>query len=342
MRNDPRFTRAALLIPFAEAFAQRGGNIRQMLNHNGLSTDVLRDPGKLIDAASCYCTLEDMAAALGDPYFCASVAIDVARKGTPLLKKSTVGAVTLGDFLSRAISESARQFDNVGYSMNVLPEIVTFEIKRRLRLPFPTSQVDASTIAFYITLLKLGLRARFDASRIIVNTADKSALPRGVLKNGTFFRSDVSGTRLSFPTEWLWSPFSIAWINTEPRDLDQGDSIGAGFARTHLRQVLLNNIEDGDFDLRRFSAACGMHERSLQRYLSSQGTTFQGLRDDVRRDRALERLTVSDLSIADIASEVGFSSAAAFNRAFRRWMQETPSSSRDRTRGENGSLVSST
>ena len=65
-------------------------------------------------------------------------------------------------------------------------------------------------------------------------------------------------------------------------------------------------------------------ERTLVRRLNSEGTTFQAIKDEVRRDTAIRALTRSDVSLAEIAVSVGFDSTAAFHRAFRRWTGSTP------------------
>ncbi len=41
----------------------------------------LDEPERLIEASACYAVMEDMAAALGDAYFCANIARDAALQG---------------------------------------------------------------------------------------------------------------------------------------------------------------------------------------------------------------------------------------------------------------------
>ncbi|MEQ7758044.1 AraC family transcriptional regulator [Xanthomonas hortorum] len=69
-------------------------------------------------------------------------------------------------------------------------------------------------------------------------------------------------------------------------------------------------------------------ERTLCRKLAAEGTTFQAIKDEVRRDIAIRALTQTDASITKIANVVGFDNATAFHRAFRRWTGSTPSAYR--------------
>lgn len=58
---------------------------------------------------------------------------------------------------------------------------------------------------------------------------------------------------------------------------------------------------------------------SLQRHLAAEHTAFQWLKDDLRRDLAISRLSSSSASLVQLASELGFSDSAAFQRAFKQW-----------------------
>lgn len=68
----------------------------------------------------------------------------------------------------------------------------------------------------------------------------------------------------------------------------------------------------------------GVSARTLQRRLREEGTTFQRVLDDVRREFASRYLADEAKSISDIAFAVGFSDVSAFHRAFRRWTGRTP------------------
>ena len=76
-----------------------------------------------------------------------------------------------------------------------------------------------------------------------------------------------------------------------------------------------------------------MSERSLARYLHEEGTTFSALLEDLRRRMALRYVRNSELSFSEITFLLGFSQAAAFYRAFRRWTGQTPREFRLAPRG---------
>jgi AraC-like DNA-binding protein len=69
--------------------------------------------------------------------------------------------------------------------------------------------------------------------------------------------------------------------------------------------------------------------RGLQRRLQSEGTSYQQLLDDVRREAA-EFYVAQAMSSAAIALMLGFSDVRSFRRAFKRWFEETPQQYRRR------------
>ncbi|KXU83323.1 AraC family transcriptional regulator [Paraburkholderia monticola] len=77
-------------------------------------------------------------------------------------------------------------------------------------------------------------------------------------------------------------------------------------------------------------SAEGLHcsVRTLCRHLAAESTTFQVLKDELRRDIAIQRLTGSREPIAIIAGDVGFGDPTAFHRAFRHWTGSTPAAYR--------------
>jgi AraC-like DNA-binding protein len=69
----------------------------------------------------------------------------------------------------------------------------------------------------------------------------------------------------------------------------------------------------------------GTSQRSLHRRLSEEGTTFNDLLDEVRREFSQRYLARPRLAVAEVAYLVGFNDPSAFFKAFRRWTGVTPS-----------------
>jgi AraC-like DNA-binding protein len=72
------------------------------------------------------------------------------------------------------------------------------------------------------------------------------------------------------------------------------------------------------------AAELAMSGRQLQRVLKDEGTSYQLLLDEARRDLALARLRIPGTTATEVALLLGYSEAGAFTRAFRRWTGGTP------------------
>lgn len=64
--------------------------------------------------------------------------------------------------------------------------------------------------------------------------------------------------------------------------------------------------------------------RSLSRHLHEEGTSFQAIKDELRRDVAIQRLTMTSLAVAEVGAQVGFTDVTTFHRAFKRWTGSAP------------------
>lgn len=108
------------------------------------------------------------------------------------------------------------------------------------------------------------------------------------------------------------------WIFTSSREHTQSLRV-----RTYLGQTGWDAAT-----LTQTASAMHMTPRTLIRRLQADGTSFQAIKDALRRDIAIRDLQAGRKSVEAIAHDVGFSSAANFHRAFQRWTGSTPSSYR--------------
>ena len=90
-----------------------------------------------------------------------------------------------------------------------------------------------------------------------------------------------------------------------------------------VREVLLLNLarrrslDDVARDLH-------LSTRTLRRKLRTENTTFREILDKLRMQMATKYLSDTDLTIDEIAFALGFSDAASFGHAFRRWTKRAP------------------
>jgi AraC-like DNA-binding protein len=81
---------------------------------------------------------------------------------------------------------------------------------------------------------------------------------------------------------------------------------------------------------RQVANALYMHPRSMQRRLQDEGTTFEEIKDEVRRDLAQRYLSQTDVPLTQVTTLLDYSEQSAFGRSCRRWFHATPRECRSR------------
>jgi AraC-like DNA-binding protein len=77
-------------------------------------------------------------------------------------------------------------------------------------------------------------------------------------------------------------------------------------------------------ELTEIAARFNLSETTMHRRLKYEGVSYQQLKNDIRRDIAIEYLTHTDLSLQDISEQIDFHDASAFHRAFKKWTGVSP------------------
>jgi AraC-like DNA-binding protein len=90
--------------------------------------------------------------------------------------------------------------------------------------------------------------------------------------------------------------------------------------RRRLRSAA--NTEWPEFDV--IAKALNMTPSTLRRRLDDEGQTFQAIKDQLRRDMAIDQLCHTTKSIAEIAAELGFTEPSSFHPAFKKWAGASP------------------
>jgi AraC-like DNA-binding protein len=101
--------------------------------------------------------------------------------------------------------------------------------------------------------------------------------------------------------------------------------------RPRTRAEIARRLADGAPSRGAIARALATSERTLHRRLSEEGTSFQRLIDETRRELAEDYLARRDLSVADIVYLLGFKDQGSFFRAAQRWFSMTPRQYRAKT-----------
>jgi len=84
------------------------------------------------------------------------------------------------------------------------------------------------------------------------------------------------------------------------------------------RNVLLRAYPEWP-DVHAVAKQLHMSRATLQRQLAAENSSLQRIKDGLRRDLAISRLSTADTALAAIAADLGFSDSGSFQRAFKQW-----------------------
>ena len=93
---------------------------------------------------------------------------------------------------------------------------------------------------------------------------------------------------------------------------------------SQIRKHLMNVPPAEWLELNEIAQRLNMSDATIQRRLKSEGVSYQQLKNDIRRDTAIEFLTKTDKTLQDISDELSFHDPSAFHRAFKKWTGVSP------------------
>jgi len=97
-----------------------------------------------------------------------------------------------------------------------------------------------------------------------------------------------------------------------------------------VANMLRGLLRTGESSSAHAAAALGIHERTLQRRLHDEGSSFEKIKDDVRRELAAALIAQQEVPLTKVASMLDYADSSAFTRSARRWFGEAPAAMRKR------------
>lgn len=96
-----------------------------------------------------------------------------------------------------------------------------------------------------------------------------------------------------------------------------------------VRRLLRKSVGGDMPSLDEVSNTLAVTPQTLRRRLRDEGRGFQRIKDETRRDAAIDLLLHTPLALPEIAARLGFSEASTFHRAFKQWTDVAPGAYRD-------------
>lgn len=185
----------------------------------------------------------------------------------------------------------------------------------------------AFELVFWVQLARIATREQVNPETVHLSL-DLPALEIYEAFWRTGARSDRVN-KLIFTAGDARKPFLTAnhamWAILEPvlekrmQDLNQDASF-----RERVRACLLEMLASGQYSMTYTASRLAISNRTLQRRLKAEGTTFQKVLDELREEMARHYLVTTDFTSAEISFLLGYEEPNSFYRAFRGWTGNTP------------------
>ncbi|HSW14322.1 MAG TPA: AraC family transcriptional regulator [Solimonas sp.] len=271
--------------------------------------------------------------ASGDPAF----GLLVASQVTPTTFHALGYALTASTTLREAFERMVRYFrivtDAVDLELSEQGDDLRFLIRP---LPGPVQPAPESIDAFislFIRFCRSQLGSNFSPRRISLRRAppaDTSGYARVLRCPLQFAAADNA----------IWFPrdaFDRRMADANPELARHNDEIVLRYLARHdrenlrarVRAALTTLLPTGVPTAEKVADALHLSLRSLQRKLAEEGSSYETLLNDTRRELALSYLQDRRYSVGEITFLLGFTDASSFTRAFRRWQGCSPTQFRE-------------
>lgn len=134
------------------------------------------------------------------------------------------------------------------------------------------------------------------------------------------FLIDAACLGLKLPrTNPYLSEILTARAETLLKELDSSKT-----TRGRVESLLIPILQTGEANMDLIAGKLSLSRQTLFRKLKAEGVTFDQVLDELRHNLALHYLNEKKISVSETAYLLGFSEAAAFSRAFKRWTGASP------------------
>ena len=110
---------------------------------------------------------------------------------------------------------------------------------------------------------------------------------------------------------------------------DRLAALGQASTSWRVSEAIVRRLHRGEPRREDVAASLAMAERTLQRRLQAENTSFQHLLDEARRELARKYLADGRYSLQQVADLLGFGDSSNFFRACRRWFGMPPGQYRE-------------
>ncbi len=319
------------VINMLEGAKRQGYDVRKILRENGIAPNILNEPKSRVTFQQFSNLSLALMQLLDDENY--GIAGKPQRQNTfKLICYSAINSETVGRAL-RLIAEFMNILDNgLTFSVREMPSQVRYEISRRSDADIKNSYaIEHMLMAHHRTLCWMAnMRIPILHVDLDYPAPSYSSEYRYIFYDAPVHFDQPQCTLVfSRPSMHLPNVRNLEQLKIFLRQMPltllsqtiESDDLSAQI-RSWLERQLSKHQRAPDIQIA--ADQFELHPQAIRRRLHKEGTSYQEIKMETRRDLAINLLYYDRKSVEEIASQLDFSEASAFVRAFKKWTGLTP------------------
>lgn len=329
---------ATFILPIAQALRLRGIDAMDVIEDAGIDSAGVINPDRRIPIDAMQMLMRRCVELTGDEAFGLSAAEQLQPQVLHGLGLAWLASDTVYDGLKRTVRFGQLMSTGAVLRLEEEGELVHLIIDRAMVSEEVAYASRDFGIGMILRMCRLALGEFIAPVKIEIDrpTPKDPARFEYMLSAPVTFECET--TRLTFYLPDIMEPLAtgdpaLARVN----DAQTQGYLDSFLAQTTSREVvgkIVEKLPDGPPNQQQIADALNVSNRTLQRKLKNEGTSFLDLLQDTRMQLARRYLLQPTRSVVETSYLLGFSEPSTFSRAFKRWTGQAPAEYRENPGGE--------
>jgi AraC-like DNA-binding protein len=323
-------TLSTLILPIAQALRLKGVDPMDLMERAGIDPAIVINPDRRISVQQMQVLWRLAGEATEDEAFGLLAAEQLQPATLQGLGLAVLASDSIYDALKRLV-RFARVF-NTGLVLELSEREQYVDLELFTEDDYAGEQLDWLAYDFgvglIVVLCRLTLGEYFSPIEVECRRPEPEDPDRFAALLGSRMRFGAERNHLTFVLSDILEPLAtgnaeLARVNDEQAETYLASFVAVSAARQVVSHIV-EHLPDGPPNQKQIASAMNVSNRTLQRKLRDEGTSFIDLLQDARLNLAKKYLSQPQRSIVEIAYLLGFSEPSTFSRAFKRWTGSAP------------------